>query len=96
MSNRIQVTKNDRLLEIRAIVAGGDYQIWILEKGAKVYLYEVVPYQGSSEDQSAVQSALGRAKTDIENDSIIIPVVRNWPIDAHRPATHLLKPGSPP
>jgi hypothetical protein len=95
MSNRIQVTKNDRLLEIRAIVAGGDYQIWILENGEKVYLYEVVPYHGSSHDWSAVQSTLRRARADIENESIIIPVVRNWPIDAHRPGSEPLKPGSP-
>ncbi len=79
MGNGEQVLKNNRLLEVRAFVTGGDYQIWILEKGVKIYLYEVVPYSGSGKDSTVLQQILGRAKAEIESDSIIIPVVRNWP-----------------
>ncbi len=79
MAGVFQVAKDDRLLEVRALLSGGEYQIWILESGKKIYLYEIVPSEGSGNDRAAVQRVIGRAKADIETDAIIVPIVRNWP-----------------
>jgi hypothetical protein len=79
MGNAFHVAKNNRLLEVRAFLSGGDYQVWVLEGGRKIYLYEVVPYEASGGSTAAVDRVLGRAKADIESDAIIVPVVRTWP-----------------
>lgn len=79
MGKAIQLEKNGRQLELRVLVTAGDWQIWVFEKGAKIYLYEIVPFDDSADSRKMVESTLRRARNEIENDSITVPVARQWP-----------------
>jgi hypothetical protein len=76
MGTATRIEKNGRQFEIRAQVTAGDWQVWVFEDGAKVYLYELVPAEAVADDKERIEGALRRARADIENESITIPVVR--------------------
>lgn len=78
LTTTLEIVHNGRALEIRALVAGGDWQIWVCDSGRRVYLHSLVPFD-NEEEKEAVGVALSQAKRDIESDAIIIPVVRTWP-----------------
>lgn len=78
MSTAIRVEKSGRQLEVRALVTAGDWQIWVFENGARIYLYDVVPFE-PGESTARIEGMLHRAKQRIESDSVTLPLVQQSP-----------------
>ena len=81
MSRKIHFIHKGRQLEIRPMMTAGDWQIWIYEEGARLFLYSVVPFDPAAGMRGgrALEAALVGAKHDVESETIIVPVVRSWP-----------------
>ncbi len=78
MGTAIRIEKNGRQLEVRALITAGDWQIWVFEKGARIYLYDVVPYE-PGESTARIEGMLYRARQRIENDSVTLPLAQQSP-----------------
>jgi len=75
MPKSVELSHNGRHLEFKASMIAGDWQIWIYEAGTRIYFYGVVPNDQAHE----LDAAIRQAKSDVETDAIIVPVIRSWP-----------------
>jgi hypothetical protein len=81
MNRTIHFMYRGRRLEIRPMMTAGDWQVWIYEDGERVYLHNVVPFDPSAgmRGGEALETAMASAKRDVENETIIVPIIRSWP-----------------
>jgi hypothetical protein len=70
---------HDRQLEARATISGGDWHIWIYERGEAIFLHSVVAGNAIGSPTAQLEAVLAAARRDIENETFIIPIVRRWP-----------------
>lgn len=75
MKTGIELTHQGRHLAVRASMIAGDWQIWFHENGHRIYLYAVL----AGDQHSALEDTLRQACQDLEDRTIILPVVRFWP-----------------
>jgi hypothetical protein len=88
MQHSVSFAYKGRELEIRAFVAAGDWQLWIVEAGRKIYLHSVVPFESAlgPRQSGELEALLARARRDVEEEVVIVPVVRFWPSPDTEPA----------
>lgn len=87
MKHSVCFDHNGRRLEIKAVVLAGDWQIWVYENGERIYFHSVVPFENSlnKAEDVRIQNLLAEAQRDIQNELIIVPVIRFWPRKVTRP-----------
>jgi hypothetical protein len=67
-----------RQLEIRPMMASGDWQIWIYEDGNRACLHNVVPFDPAAgmRGGATLEAAMAEARRDVESEAIAVPVAR--------------------
>jgi hypothetical protein len=80
MNRNVSAFQRGRRLELRASVVAGDWHLWVYENGDRIFLYGVVPYYSgpSGNGLERIEAELTRAQSEIQNELVIIPVVRRW------------------
>jgi hypothetical protein len=75
MPKSVPVVHEGRRLEILAVVAAGDWQIWVCEGGHKVFLHSVLPCEHASNGtgNDVLLAIFEKARREITDNVIAVP-----------------------